>query len=260
MPAKGCDIAKGIVEGQTFAAPAGGKGGSMTLSDLENYQPAVRVPIEGSYRGYRIKAMSPPSSGGLALIQMLKMLERFPLGDASQGFGFGSLKTVNVMADAMRIAFADRSAGWATPTSCRCRPRACWTRPTSACAVRRSCRARASTPDPLPGDPRPYQTAGLETGTRLAVAEPVTGPGETTTHFVVVDQLGQHGLVHQHHRVVARHRRVRRLPQSGRFVQEPRLPAEQRADRLQHRAVDPPVHRQCRLQRRAARTSARAAA
>ena len=43
-------------------------------------------------------------------------------------------------------------------------------------------------PNPLPGDPRPYEIAGLQTGTRLAVAEPVTGPGETTTHFVVADK------------------------------------------------------------------------
>jgi gamma-glutamyltranspeptidase / glutathione hydrolase len=46
------------------------------------------------------------------------------------------------------------------------------------------------TPNPLPGDPRPYEVAGLQTGTRLAVAEPVTGPGETTTHFVVADKWG----------------------------------------------------------------------
>ena len=62
----------------------------MTLADLENYQATMRTPIDGSYRGYTIKSMSPPSSGGLTMIQMLKMLERFPLGDASQGYGFGS--------------------------------------------------------------------------------------------------------------------------------------------------------------------------
>jgi len=45
-------------------------------------------------------------------------------------------------------------------------------------------------PNPLPGDPRPYEVAGVENGTRLATAEPVTGPGETTTHFSVVDKWG----------------------------------------------------------------------
>ena len=56
----------------------------MTYADLENYQPAMRAPVEGTYRGYRIKAVAPPSSGGLTVIQMLKMLERFPIGDASR--------------------------------------------------------------------------------------------------------------------------------------------------------------------------------
>jgi len=116
MPYKGCDIAKGIVEGQAFAKPGllngvltPGKGGSMSYADLEDYRAVERKPVEGSYRGYPIKAAMPPSSGGLTVIQMLKMLERFPIGDASQGYGFGSVKTINVMADAMRLAFADRS-------------------------------------------------------------------------------------------------------------------------------------------------------
>ena len=90
---------------------SGGKGGSMTLADLEAYQSVIRAPIEGSYRGYRIKAMAPPSSGALTVIQILRMLERFPLGDAAAGYGFGSTRTLNVMADAMRVAFSDR-ADW----------------------------------------------------------------------------------------------------------------------------------------------------
>ena len=67
MPEKGCDIAQGIVEGQKILQRARrpDKGGSMTLADLEDYQPAVREPIEGTYRGYLIKAMGPPSSGAL---------------------------------------------------------------------------------------------------------------------------------------------------------------------------------------------------
>jgi gamma-glutamyltranspeptidase/glutathione hydrolase len=134
--------------------------------------------------------MSPPSSGGLALIQMLKMLERFPLGDASQGFGFGSTRTVNVMADAMRIAFADRSAWMGdadfvpVPAKGLLDPAYVGLRGAAIVASARIA------PDPLPGDPRPYQAAGLEAGAPLAVAEPVTGPGETTTHFVVVDRWG----------------------------------------------------------------------
>ena len=192
LPEKGCDIALGIVEGQKFNRPQApnGKGGSMTLADLAAYRAIEREPIVGSYRGYTIKAMSPPSSGGLTVMQMLGMLERFPLGDASQGYGFGALKTVNVMAEAMRVAFADRSI-WmgdidfvAVPTKGLLHP---------SYVAQRSALIKPNArivPNPTPGDPRIYETAGLQPTTRLAVAEPVTGPGETTTHFAVVDKWG----------------------------------------------------------------------
>jgi gamma-glutamyltranspeptidase/glutathione hydrolase len=167
-----------------------GKGGSMTYADLENYQAIIRVPVEGTYRGYLIKAVAPPTSGGLTVIQMLKMLERFPLGDASQGFGFGSLKTTNVMADAMRLAFADRSIWMGdadfVPVPAKGLLHATYVGERSAAIVP----GARIYPNPAAGDPRPFDVAGLASGTRLAVAEPVTGPGETTTHFVVVDKWG----------------------------------------------------------------------
>jgi gamma-glutamyltranspeptidase/glutathione hydrolase len=199
LPDKGCDIAKGIVEGQTFAkggrlTPTGplvpGKGGSMTFDDLANYQVNERVPTEGTYRGYRIKAMSPPSSGGLTMIQMLKMLERFPIGDPAQGYGFASTKTINVMADAMRLAFADRGI-WMGDADFVSVPGRGLIHPTytglRGAAIVPGARI---TPNPVAGDPRPYEVAGLKTGARLAVADPVTGPGETTTHLSVVDKWG----------------------------------------------------------------------
>lgn len=192
MPEKGCDIAQGIVEGQTFTrAEAGSKGGSMSYADLEAYQPTIRQPVVGSYRGWTIKAMSPPSSGALTILQMLKMLERFPMGDASQGYGFGSVKTVNVMADAMRLAFADRSI-WMGDTDFAPVPAkglldATYVGSRSAAIVP----GTRITPNPTPGDPRPYEVAGTKPGRPLlAFKEPETGPGETTTHFAVVDAQG----------------------------------------------------------------------
>ena len=192
LPDKGCDIAMGIVEGQKFNRPQApnGKGGSMTLADLAAYRAIERTPIEGTYRGYRIKAMAPPSSGGLTLIQMLKMLERFPLGDASQGYGFGSLKTVNVMAGAMRTAFADRSI-WMGDADFVPVPRKGLLDPRYVAERSAPIQPNARiVPNPVPGDPRIFEIAGLQPTTRLAVAEPVTGPGETTTHFSVVDKWG----------------------------------------------------------------------
>jgi gamma-glutamyltranspeptidase/glutathione hydrolase len=192
IPEKGCDIAKGVVEGQKFDRPQApnGKGGSMNYADLENYQAAIRFPIEGTYRGYTIKSMSPPSSGGLTMIQILKMIERFPIGDASQGFGFGSVKTLNVMADAMRLAFADRSI-WMGDDDFVPVPSKGLLHP-SYVQLRGAAIVPGSriTPNPSPGDPRPFDVAGLQTTTMMAVAEPVTGPGETTTHFSVVDKWG----------------------------------------------------------------------
>ncbi len=192
MPQKGCDIAKGIVEGQKFNRPQApnGKGGSMTYADLENYRAVERKPVEGSYRGYPIKAAMPPSSGGLTVIQMLKMLERFPIGDAGQGYGFGSVNTINVMADAMRLAFADRSI-WMGDADFVPVPGRGLLHPTYV-GLRGAAIVPGSRidPNPTPGDPLPYDNPGHHGGKRLVVAEPVTGPGETTTHFVVADQWG----------------------------------------------------------------------
>jgi gamma-glutamyltranspeptidase/glutathione hydrolase len=195
MPDKGCDIALGIVEGQKWNRPQApnGKGGGMTLADLEAYQPAVRMPVEGSYRGYKIKSMGPPSSGALTVIQILKMLERFPLGDASQGYGFGSVKTLNVMADAMRLAFADRGvwmgdndAGFANvPIKGLISDSYLSGRGAGIVAGSRLLPATL-----LSSDPRPFNTAGIEPTTRLAHAEPGPGTENGTTHFSVVDKWG----------------------------------------------------------------------
>jgi gamma-glutamyltranspeptidase / glutathione hydrolase len=187
MPEKGCDIARGIVEGQTWTRPQaeGGRAGSMTPEDLEAYQPAIRAPIEGTYRRYKIKSMAPPSSGALTVIQILNMLERFPLSDAAAGYGFGSVKTLNVMAEAMRLAFADR-ADWMADADFVTVPTqglidATYLSGRSAMIVP----GMRMTPDPLPGDPRFYEPSKA-----LALAAPVTGPENGTTHFSVVDKWG----------------------------------------------------------------------
>jgi gamma-glutamyltranspeptidase / glutathione hydrolase len=83
--------------------------GRMTCEDLAAYEVFLREPIAGDYRGFTVKSMPPPSSGGLTVIETLKILETFPIGDESQGFGFGDFKTLNVMLEAMRLAFADRA-------------------------------------------------------------------------------------------------------------------------------------------------------
>jgi gamma-glutamyltranspeptidase/glutathione hydrolase len=80
-------------------------GGIITKDDLKRYKPIWREPVRGNYRGYEIVSMAPPSSGGTHIIQMLNILEGFDL----KAMGPNSAAAVNVMAEAMRFAYADRS-------------------------------------------------------------------------------------------------------------------------------------------------------
>ena len=79
--------------------------GLMSLSDLEQYQPVWREPVHGTYHGYDVWSMPPPSSGGVLLVQMLNMLEPYDLGK----LGFGTAATGHVMIEAQRRAYADRA-------------------------------------------------------------------------------------------------------------------------------------------------------
>lgn len=82
-----------------------GHDGLITLEDLEQYQPVVRQPVQGRFRGYDIYSMPPPSSGGVHLVQMLNLLEPFDLRES----GHNSARTLHLMVEAMRLAYADRS-------------------------------------------------------------------------------------------------------------------------------------------------------
>lgn len=79
--------------------------GLVTLEDLRNYRPEIRNPVHGSYRGHDIYSMSPPSSGGTHIVQILNILEGFPIAD----FGLNSAAGIHHMAEAMKLAYADRS-------------------------------------------------------------------------------------------------------------------------------------------------------
>ena len=80
-------------------------GGPITMKDLKNYRVAVREPVRGTYRGYEVIGMPPPSSGGIHIIQMLNILEKFPLNY----LGHNSADSLHLMAESMKLAFADRS-------------------------------------------------------------------------------------------------------------------------------------------------------
>jgi gamma-glutamyltranspeptidase/glutathione hydrolase len=82
-----------------------GNGGIITMDDLRSYRPAIRKPLRGTYRGYEIITMPPPSSGGICLLEMLNMLEPYDLGS----MGWHSSRHVHTMVEVMRRAFADRA-------------------------------------------------------------------------------------------------------------------------------------------------------
>ncbi len=80
-------------------------GGLIDAPSLAAYEPIVRTVMRGTYRGYEIVTMPPPSSGGIHILQMLNILEFFPVA----GLGAGSADNVHLLAEVARLAYADRS-------------------------------------------------------------------------------------------------------------------------------------------------------
>ncbi|WP_300295048.1 gamma-glutamyltransferase [Ferrovibrio sp.] len=86
-------------------------GGWLTRDDLLNYRTIEREPVRGMYRGFEIIGPPPPSSGGVHVIQMLNILEGYDIG----ALGFGSPEALHLLAEVLKIAFADRAAATADP-------------------------------------------------------------------------------------------------------------------------------------------------
>jgi gamma-glutamyltranspeptidase / glutathione hydrolase len=85
--------------------------GQMSLADIAAYQAKARDPVCAPYREWRVCGMGPPSSGGIAVLQMLRLVERFDLASAAPG----SAEAVHLFAQAGRLAFADRDRYVADP-------------------------------------------------------------------------------------------------------------------------------------------------
>lgn len=79
--------------------------GIITTDDLKNYTAKLRNPVEFDYRAHKVISFAPPSSGGIIIGQMLKMIEKYPVGS----YGFQTTKTVQLMIEAERRAYADRA-------------------------------------------------------------------------------------------------------------------------------------------------------
>ena len=106
IAAKGPDaFYRGEIADAIVATLARG-GGILTHADLEGYAPKLREPLRGSYRGLEVISFPPPSSGGVALLEALGILEGFELAP----LGAGSSASLHRIAEAMKLAFADRAA------------------------------------------------------------------------------------------------------------------------------------------------------
>lgn len=144
------------------------QGGTMTLEDLKAYKVVERQPIIGDYRGYKVVTMPPPSSGGVHLIEILNMLEHYPIKED----GANSAKNIHHMAESMKLAYADRSEYLGDPDFVKI--------PVTGLTSKAYANERVKTIDDnkarlssniKPGKPQPYES-------------------DQTTHFSVMDKAG----------------------------------------------------------------------
>lgn len=151
-----------------IAAEMARSGGLITKADLSAYAPRERPPIIGSYRGHRVVSMPPPSSGGIALVQLLNILERFPLAD----YGHNSSRSIHLVAEAARRVYADRSEWLGDPDFFDVPVAGLLSRRYADALRRGISETRAtSSRDVKPGQPRTFEHS-------------------ETTHFSVVDADG----------------------------------------------------------------------
>jgi len=158
-------------------------GGLITLEDLRNYAVVERTPVRGTYRGLEVISAPPPSSGGIALIQTLNILEGFDVKKA----GFRSAESIHLITEAYRRAFYDRAQFLGDPEFSEL-PVLELTDKEYAVAWRASIHPeRASASARLE---RPKTSQALEEyATKHTVTAPATEPTETT-HYSVVDAEG----------------------------------------------------------------------
>ncbi|MGB6807021.1 MAG: gamma-glutamyltransferase [Pseudolabrys sp.] len=162
------DGPKGFYEGpvaEKIVAAVRKAGGVMTTEDMKNYRAILREPVRGTYRGYDIVSMPPPSSGGVHLIEMLNILEGYDLAKLPRG------ESLHVLAEVMKRAYADRATFMGDPDSVKM-PVAGLISKKYAAALQAQIGNRA-TP-----------------ATEVRSGNPADFEGQNTTHFSVIDSDG----------------------------------------------------------------------
>jgi gamma-glutamyltranspeptidase / glutathione hydrolase len=142
--------------------------GILLDQDLKEYRSVSRIPLTTNYKGFKIITAPPPSGGGIILIQLLKMIEPFPVNE----WGFHSLRTIHLMTEAERRAFADRSVFMGDPDYMKI--------PTEKLIGKKYLLNRMSTFDENRASPSESVKAG----------SPDSYSSEETTHYSVVDAKG----------------------------------------------------------------------
>ena len=154
--------------GAALVAEMDRHGGLISRDDLRNYRVAEHAPVRGTYRGYEVLSMPPPSSGGIHIVQMLNVLEHFPLAD----YGAGSALSLRTMAETMKYAYADRAEFLGDPAFVTVPLRGLTSKPYAAAIAKR---VEAGTVTPAsqirPGKPADYES-------------------DQTTHYSIVDRHG----------------------------------------------------------------------
>ncbi len=154
--------------GRRIAADMAKNGNPMTLKDLADYKVVEREPVRGSYRGYEIVTMPPPSSGGIHLVQILNMMEHWPLNS----WGHNSAQTVHHMTEAMKLAYADRAEYLGDPGFVKVPQKGLTSKKYADVLAAQINPDRArSAKDIRAGQPQPYES-------------------DQTTHYSVIDRAG----------------------------------------------------------------------
>ena len=142
--------------------------GLITAADLAGYKAVERTPIRGSYRQFEVVTMPPPSSGGVHLVQMLNIMDGWPIGT----WGQNSAQTVHHMAEAMKLAYADRAEYLGDPDFVQVPVTGLTSRKYAALLRGQIDPAQAKpAKDIKPGKPQPYES-------------------DQTTHYSVMDAKG----------------------------------------------------------------------
>ena len=143
-------------------------GGLIAKADLQAYEAKIREPISTTYRGLNVVTMPPASSGGVALLEMLNMLERFNLKE----MGHNSASTVHVLSETMKLAYADRRQSMGDPDFVQNPVEVLISKAYAQERAKQISRERSSPPEAIsPFDPMAYESPD-------------------TTHFSVVDKQG----------------------------------------------------------------------